>query len=175
MATFPEQKLSAQRVLIDDVESGRLRPGSEVPEMPTVEERLASLEARVDAMSEVRNLITELRGDMNARFTDVNGRFIELREDMNARFTDVSGRFVELREDMNARFIDLNGRFIELRDNMNRRFADVDRHFSDLRADVNGRFAAMDQKADRHFTWMVSTQIALLLAVVGALVGAYYR
>ena len=85
--------------------------------MPTVEERLASLEAKVDTMSDLRDLIAEVRGDMNGRFTEVGGRF----------------------------------------------------------EDVNRRLAALDQKSDRHFTWMVSTQVALLLAVVGALVGAYYR
>ena len=107
--------------------------------MPAVEERLASLEARVDAMSEMRNLITELRGDMNARFIDVTDRFTELREDMNRRFT-------EFREDVNRRF-----------------------------DEVNGRLVVLDQKGDRHFTWMVSTQVALLLTVVGALVTAYFR
>lgn len=71
--------------------------------MPTVEERLASLEARMDAMVDVRTAITDLRRDMNRRL------------------------------------------------------------------------AALDQKGDRHFAWMASTQVALLLAVVGALVGAYYR
>jgi hypothetical protein len=50
--------------------------------MPTVDERLASLEARMDALPELRNLITELRGDMNAQFADV-------RATMNARFTDL--------------------------------------------------------------------------------------
>jgi hypothetical protein len=96
--------------------------------MSAVEERLASLEARMDAMSDIRNLIAELRGDMNARFVDVTGRFTELRNDINGRFDD-----------------------------------------------VNRRLAALDEKGDRHFTWMVSTQVALLLAVVGALVGTYYR
>jgi hypothetical protein len=121
--------------------------------MPTVEERLASLEARLAAMSDIRNLIAELRGDMNARFIDVTGRFTELRDDMNGRFSD-----------MNGRFIDINGRFTELRKDMNRRFDDV-----------NSRLVVLDQKGDRHFTWMVSTQVALLLAVVGALATAYFR
>ena len=40
---------------------------------------------------------------------------------------------------------------------------------------MNYRFISMDQKSDRHFTWMVSIQVALLLAVIGALVSAYYR
>jgi predicted nucleic acid-binding Zn-ribbon protein len=132
--------------------------------MPSVDERLAALEARVDAMSDVRNLITELRSDMNARFVDVNGRFSEVR-------ADVSGRL----EDMNRRFDDMTRQFTELREDVNGRFVDVNRQFSELRGEMNYRFTAMDQKADRHFTWMVSTQVALLLAVVGGLVGAYYR
>jgi hypothetical protein len=124
--------------------------------MSTVEERLASLEARMDAMSDVRNLITELRGDMNARFIDVSNRFTELREDINRQFAEVDRQFAEV----------------------DRRFGDVDRRFGDMNGrfdDVNRRLAALDEKGDRHFTWMVSTQVALLLAVVGALVGTYYR
>ena len=57
--------------------------------MPSVEERLTSLEARVDAMSDLRTLIAELR-------TDTNARFAELRADMNARFTVVDGRIGSL-------------------------------------------------------------------------------
>jgi len=110
--------------------------------MPTHDERLTLLEARMDAMSDLRSLIAELRGDINGRFTEVN-----------ARFTEVNVRFTELRADMNARF------------------EGIDRRFEG----VNGRLATLDQKADRHFTWMVSTQVAVLLAVVGALLGAYYR
>ena len=100
--------------------------------MGTVEERLASLEARMDGM-------TELRIDMNRQFADVNRQFTEMRDDMN------------------------------------RRFGDVNRQFTDLRDDMNRRFVALDEKGDRHFTWLVGTQIGVLLAVVGALVGAYYR
>ena len=40
---------------------------------------------------------------------------------------------------------------------------------------MNRRLAALDEKGDRHFTWMVSTQVALLMAVVGAPMGAYDR
>jgi hypothetical protein len=36
---------------------------------------------------------------------------------------------------------------------------------------MNERFIAMDQK----FTWLVGMQVASLVAVVGALVGSYYR
>jgi len=76
--------------------------------MPTVEERLASLEVKVDG-------IVDLRREMH------NG-FAELRHDVNVRFTEV-----------NERFIEMNGRITELRDDVNRRIggldAKVDRHF----------------------------------------------
>jgi len=111
--------------------------------MPTVEERLASLEARVDAMAGLRTAITDLRDDTNRQFTD-------LRSDMNRQFADVRG-------DSNRQFIDLRG--------------DMNRRFIEMRGDVK----ALDQKVDRQFIWLVGTQLALLLAVVGALLGAYYR
>ena len=42
---------------------------------------------------------------------------------------------------------------------------------ADLRNDMNQRFLAIDQK----FTWVVGIQVASLVAVIGALVGSYYR
>jgi hypothetical protein len=69
---------------------------------------------------------------------------------------------------------------------MNGRFEMMTLQFTDLRADMNRRFEATDQKGDRHFivldekidrhfTWLAGIQVALLIGVVGALVGAYYR
>jgi len=42
--------------------------------MPTFDERLASLEAKVEAMAELRSVVADVRGDMNGRFEDVNQR-----------------------------------------------------------------------------------------------------
>lgn len=69
--------------------------------MPTADERLASLEAKVGG-------IADLRRDMDARFT-------ELRNDMNMRFAEVNARITELRDDVNRRIGALD--------------AKVDRHF----------------------------------------------
>jgi nitrate/nitrite-specific signal transduction histidine kinase len=118
--------------------------------MSTVEERLASLEARMDGMADLRTLITDLDGDTNRQFT-------ELRGDMQRQFT-------ELRGDMQRQLDVTLSQFTELRGDMNRRFEQVDR-----------RFEALDQKGDRQFTWVVGIQVALLLGVVGAMVGAYFR
>jgi hypothetical protein len=40
---------------------------------------------------------------------------------------------------------------------------------------VDARFIGLDQKVDRHFTWLVGIQMAVLVSVVGALVSSYFR
>ncbi len=45
----------------------------------------------------------------------------------------------------------------------------------ELRDETVRQFEALDDKVDRHFTWLVGIQVASLVAVVGALVGSYYR
>jgi TolA-binding protein len=107
--------------------------------MPTLEERVAALEAKVDAQamsaSDVRSALTGLQDQMNGRFEQVDHRFVELQ------------------------------------DQMNRRFEQVDHRFDHFQGQMNQRFDTFDQKTDRHFTWLVGIQVAVLVAVVGALVG----
>ena len=107
--------------------------------MSSVDERLASLEARMDGMADLRPLITDLRGEMSQQFGAFRGEMNQLRGDMNRQFGDLRG-------EMNQRF-----------------------------AEMNHRINTLDAKSDRHFTWLVGIQVASMLAVVGALVGAYYR
>lgn len=65
----------------------------------------------------------------------------------------------------------LRGAVKDLREGMDRRFESVDRRFDA----VDGRLAALDQKFDRHFTWIVGIQVAILVTIVGTLAGSYYR
>lgn len=53
--------------------------------------------------------------------------------------------------------------------------ADLRRTIRELRDEMIRRFEQADQKIDRHFTWLVGIQLGTLVAIVGALVGAYYR
>jgi hypothetical protein len=62
-----------------------------------------------------------------------------------------------------------------MREDMNRQLLDVRGDMKALDQKADRHFMYLDQKTDRQFTWLVGTQLALLLAVVGALVGAYYR
>ena len=145
----------------DDVLSGRHGPESRGIDMPTVEERIAALEATVDAQA------------MNA--SDVRNALTGLQDQMHRRFEQVDHRFVELQDQMNRRFEQVDHRFNEFQGQMNQRFEQVDHRFNTFQGQMNQRFDAVDQKIDRHFTWLVGIQVAVLVAVVGALVGSYYR
>ena len=111
--------------------------------MPTLEERVAALEARVDAHA-------------------MSG-------------SDLRGALAGLQDQMHRRFEQVDHWFVALQDQMNRRFEQVDHRFGEVQAQINQRFDGADQKVDRHFTWMVGIQVAVLVAVVGALIGSYYR
>jgi len=63
-------------------------------------------------------------------------------------------------EDHAAVTLDLPAGIRELREEMIRRFEQVDRRF---------------EQVDRRFVWLVGMQMAVLVAVIGSLVGPYYR
>ena len=113
--------------------------------MPTVEERLASLEAKVEAIADLRHLIAELRGDMNARFTSIDGRFAN----MDARFTTIDTRFTSI----DARFTSIDTRFTEM----------------------SRLIASLDAKVDRHFVWLMGMMVTGFIAVIGALISVVYK
>jgi len=118
--------------------------------MPTLEERVAALEVKIAAQTMSG---TELRGTLAG-----------LQDQMNRRFEQVDHRFIELQDQMNRRF-----------EQVDRRFEQVDHRFTELQGQMNQRFDSADQKTDRQFTWLVGIQVGVLVAVVGALVGAFYR
>lgn len=90
---------------------------------------------------------------LEGRFGDHAGAVDDLRSGLSETRTDLRTGLAR---------VDVN--LTEVRSEMNRRFEAVE-----------ARFAALDGKIDRHFTWLVGIQVAVLVAVVGALVGSYYR
>jgi hypothetical protein len=154
--------------------------------MPTVDERLASLEARINRMDDLHVLIagvhtemTEFRGDMNRQFTELQAetsrQFAESRADTNRRLDAVTGQVGELRSDANRRLDAVTAQVGELRSDTSRGLGAVTGQIGELRSDMNRRFPASDMKADRHFTWVVGIQMTIMLAILGAMVSAYYR
>jgi hypothetical protein len=126
-------------------------------DMPSLEERVAYIEGRfgdhVGAIHDLRSGLTESRNDSRSGLADVRRDIGELRTDLRNGLNDARGETAGVRTELG-----------ELRTEMNRRFEGVD-----------ARFVTLDGKIDRHFTWLVGIQVAVLVAVVGALVGSYYR
>ena len=122
--------------------------------MPTLEERVAYLEGRMEdhtaLTGDLRNGLRELRADTGRQFT-------KLREELRGQCTALRSEITELREDTGREFRDLR--------------ADTNQQFADVRSQIHH----LDEKSDRHFTWLIGIQVAVLVSVVGALVGSYYR
>jgi hypothetical protein len=86
---------------------------------------------------------------------------------LEARMDDMVAGVSELRLEMNRRFDAVDRRF----EAVDRRFEAVDRRFDQHDAKVDRVRLELDAKLSRGFTWMVGIQVAVLLAVVGALFG----
>ena len=116
--------------------------------MADIHQRVASLEERAQIHG---TGIGDLRKDI-----------ADLRVELRTSFADLRIEIAAVRGDMAYRsdVTDLRTEIAAVRGEM-----------AELRRDMNGRFVAMDQK----FTWLVGIQVAGLVAVVGALVGSYYR
>jgi uncharacterized membrane protein len=56
-----------------------------------------------------------------------------------------------------------------------RGLGDLREQMGHSREQTDRRFEVLDQKVDRHFTWLVGIQVAVLVAIVGTLVGSYYK
>ncbi len=75
-------------------------------------------------------------------------------------------------EEHSRGFGELRGMVAQLAQKVDRRFEAVDRRFEALEQRLDLKVGALDQKMSRQFVWIVGVQVAILLAVVGALVGS---
>lgn len=111
---------------------------------------MAELDERVTRLEERSDARTRMMEHVLTEMSDlrrsVDAFRVELRTEMTAFRT-------EIRQDMAA-----------LRTEMTAFRAEVRQDIADLRASM-----------DRRFTWLVGIQVAGLVAVIGALVGAYDR
>lgn len=90
---------------------------------------------------------------------------LEERSDAHTRMMEqVLTGMSDLRRSMDALRIELRGEIAGLRNEMTAFRADIRQDIADLRTSM-----------DRRFTWLVGIQVAGLVAVIGALVGAYFR
>lgn len=86
--------------------------------MPTLDERVAYLEGRVEEHARnvdgVREALGSLEGRMDRRFEGVDVRIASLEDKMDRRFEAVDARFASLEDAMNRRFEAVDRRFDSL-------------------------------------------------------------
>lgn len=121
--------------------------------MPTVEERLASLESKVEAIAELRTMILDLR-------QDVRTTSVELRQDIRAMI-------LELRQEMISRFEQVDRRF----EQVDKRFEQVDDRLDRL----DHRNVRLEDREDRHFLWLLGIQMSILIVVLAAMLAFVTR
>ena len=73
--------------------------------------------------------------------------------------------------DQTAATADLRTSITELRSEVRDLRSEMNSGFTALRSEMNRRFEAVDVK----FTWLMGIQVAMLVTVLGAVVGFYFR
>jgi hypothetical protein len=137
--------------------------------MATVEERLAMLEGRMDAMGDLRTLMANVGDQMHRGFEELRGQLDhqtaalrDLRGEIGREAGALRVEVAELRGEIGREAGALRVEVADLRGEMVRRFEHVE-----------GRITTVDDRHDRHFTWLVGLQLTMMLAVIGVLLAAY--
>ncbi len=139
--------------------------------MADIETRVSTLEGK---MEEHSALIADLLRDIREGRDETARQFGDLRADISRQFDTMQRQCETMQRMVEALQTDMARRF----DHVDARFQQVDGRFQQIEgrfAQIDTRFLAIDEKIDRHFVWVIGTHVAVLLAVVGALVGSYYR
>ena len=136
-------------------------------QMPSLEERVAYLEGR---MEDHTSSLRDLRGAMDDLREHMDRGFGDLRAHVDRGFGDLWGAVDDLREQM--------GNLREQMGNLREQVGNLREQVGNLREQMGNfqkRFEALDRKVDHHFTWLVGIQVAVLVAIVGTLLGSYYK
>jgi chromosome segregation ATPase len=120
----------------------------------TLEEQVAYLKGKVEEHSRGYADIREAIGQLADRLTFLDQKVDRFREELAARIDALDQR--------------LSGRIEALDQRLSGQIEALDQRLS-------GRIEALDQKVSRQFIWLVGIQIAVLIAVVGALTAALFR
>ncbi|MCH7749937.1 MAG: hypothetical protein IH939_17775 [Acidobacteria bacterium] len=130
--------------------------------MPTVEERLAYLEGRVEehgrGMAGLGDAVIQFTHRMDGLDLKI-GRF---REELVGRIDAVDLKIDRFREELVGRIDAVDLKIDRFREELAGRIDAAEQKLA-------GRIDGLDQKLSRHFLWLVGMQVTVLLAVVGAL------
>jgi hypothetical protein len=156
----------------------------------SIEERLAYLKGRagdeadtmVDfrmAVDDLRSGLRDVRTDMAALRTDLRADLAAVRTDMRSDLaavrTDMRSDLAAVRADMHSDLTafraEVRVEVAAVRDEVRESRISADRRFEQM----DGRLLRLDVTHDRQFMWLAGLQVASLITVAGALLGAYLR
>ena len=129
--------------------------------MPTLEERVAYLEGKVEELS---NGYGQLRADIAALDQKVD-RFRE----------ELAGRIDALDHRLSARIDALDQKVDRFREELSGRIDALDQKVDRFREELSGRIDTLDQKFSRWFAWLTGILVTALLAQLGLLGAALFR
>jgi uncharacterized coiled-coil protein SlyX len=132
--------------------------------MPTLEERVAYLEGRVEAQAHGAGELRELVGHLDHKVD----RF---REELAGRIEAVDQKVDRFREELLAANAATNARIEALDQLLSGRIDAVDQKVDRVREELARGIERLDQKVSKHFVWLVGIQVAVLLAVISAVLG----
>ncbi len=119
--------------------------------MPTLEERVAYLEGKVEehsrAWEDLKDLIIHLDGKIDGLDQRLTSRIDALDQRLSSRIDALDQRLSGRIDALGGRIDALGGRIDAL----------------------DGRINALDQKFSRFFLWVIGIQVSILLAVIAAL------
>lgn len=124
-------------------------------------EQIAATDALRVMLVQIGQDVNDLRGELRGSVTGLQGELRDAATKGELRDA-VAGLLGELRNTVTKG--ELRDAVTDLRRGMDRRFELIDR-----------RFERLEDKFDRRLTWLVGTQVATLLAVVGALAAPYFQ
>ena len=156
--------------------------------MADIQQRVTSLEERTQAhetiVGELRKDIGDLRVELRTSVAALRTEISDLRGELHTSVAALRTEIGDLRGELRTSVAGLRTEISDLRVELRTEIAAIRgemlhrsegtairSEIADLRRDMNQRFLSMDQK----FTWLVGLQVAGLIAVIGTLMGSYYR
>ena len=132
--------------------------------MPTLEERLAYLEGRVEEHGRGMADLGDGFVRMDHRMDGLDQKIDRFRGELASRMDGLDQKIDRFREELANRMDGLDQKIDRFREELTSRIGTVERKLTD-------RIDGLDQKLSRQFLWLVGAQLTVLLAVIGALLG----
>ncbi len=137
---------AARRKALTD--AGMERPVAEVL-VDLLDEQAAPMMTRAEADARFTAMLDRLdaqraqdRAETDARFAQIDARFMELKGELDTRFGAIDARFAQI----DARFMELKGELDTRFGAIDARFAQVDARFAELKGEMDARFGSIDAR-----------------------------